>query len=202
MIKIYTGDDRVKIQEKIREHFHGEYEALDGAGIAYADMPSIFLGTSLFGDKRKILIKDLSENKEAWEKFTDYVGTEHDVVLWESKLDKRTATYKELVKKNVEVEEINVTVPVDTKKVFDIFNVAMTDGKKAVKMLEEIEDEQEPMMFVGLMVSQAIKKFQWKQGTKEKRVLMELSKLDIAMKTTSFQPWTLVKSFLLQVSSW
>ena len=28
MIKIYTGDDRVKIQEKIREYFGGEYEAL------------------------------------------------------------------------------------------------------------------------------------------------------------------------------
>ena len=94
-------------------------------------------------------------------------------------------------------------MPVDTNVnlVFDIYKTAKRDGKKAVKMLESIENEQDPYMFLGLLVSQALKDFTMRQGTKEKRVLVELSKLDLQMKTTSMQPFSLLKSFLLQVSS-
>ena len=79
--------------------------------------------------------------------------------------------------------------------------MAMRDGKKAVEMVEKIEKTQDPYMFLGLLTSQALKRFEWKQGEKEKRVLKELSKLDIQMKSTTFEPWLLLKSFLLQVSS-
>ena len=39
------------------------------------------------------------------------------------------------------------------------------------------------------------------RGIKEKRALKELSDLDIKLKTTSFQPWLLIESFLLRLSS-
>jgi DNA polymerase III delta subunit len=56
-------------------------------------------------------------------------------------------------------------------------------------------------MFFGLLASQALKDYSQKQGTKEKRVLKELSKLDLDLKTTSYQPWLLIESFLLRLSS-
>jgi hypothetical protein len=98
--------------------------------------------------------------------------------------------------------EFALTEAPEAREVFNILDMAWHDGKKAVLKLEKIEMNQDPYMFVGLMVTQAIKKFEYRQGSKEKRVLKELSKLDIRMKSTSMQPWSLVKSFLLQVSSW
>ena len=68
-------------------------------------------------------------------------------------------------------------------------------------MLEKIQSEEDPIMFCGLLISQALKDFNQKQGTKEKRVLRELSKLDLDLKSTSLQPWLLVQSFLLRLSS-
>ena len=194
MLRIFYGDDRVKAQAEIKKFFGGEYEVFEGVDLTAEDLPSVFLGVSLFAEKRKILIKDLGENKAAWEKLPEYTKTEHDVVVWESKLDKRTVAYKTLAKNKVEMKEFKTLVAPDTKMVFDIYDVALRDGKRAVEMVEKIESVQDPYMFFGLLVSQALKR-------KEKRVLKELSKLDIQMKSTSLQPWTLVKSFLLQVSS-
>ena len=67
--------------------------------------------------------------------------------------------------------------------------------------LEKIKSEEDPIMFFGLLASQAIKDFSLRQGIKEKRALKELSDLDIKLKTTSFQPWLLIESFLLRLSS-
>ena len=83
-----------------------------------------------------------------------------------------------------------------------VHHVQMTDGKRAIKLLDEIKDQEDPYMFVGLLSTQAIKKYEAHQGRKEKRVLKELSKLDIAMKSTNYDPWMLISSFLLQVSLW
>ena len=146
------------------------------------------------------MIRDLGENKEVFEKIVEYLDTPHEVVLFETKLDKRTATYKAL-KDRVEIREFAMPVDTNVNLVFDIYRTAKRDGKKAVQMLESIENEQDPYMFLGLLVSQALKDFAMRQGTKEKRALEELSKLDIAMKSTSMQPFSLLKSFLLQVSS-
>ena len=201
MLKIFYGDDRIKIAAEVKKILSDNYEVLEGAELAPEDLPSVFLGASLFSSKRKILIKDLGENKPAFEKLVDYVNTEHDVIIWETKLDKRTATYKNLQKAKVEMKEFKTLAAPETKLVFDIYDTALRDGKKALMMVEKIEETQDPYMFFGLMVSQALKKYEWSRGAKEKRVLKELSKLDMQMKSTSIQPWTLVKSFLLQVSS-
>ncbi len=200
MIKIFYGDDRVKIKNTIAAMFGNSYEVFEGTELQLSDLPSIFKGSSLFVDKRSIVIKDLGENKDAFEKLVDFLDTPHDIILFESKLDKRTVTYKTL-KDKVECTEFKAAAPINTGLVFEIFKTAKRDGKKAVSMLEEIEDTQDPYMFFGLLVSQALKDFQYKQGTKEKRVLLELSKLDLQMKSeSSIQPFSLLKSFLLQVS--
>ena len=201
MIRIFFGEDRVEIQKEIKKVLGEDYEVLDGEEIEAGSLYSVFFGTSLFGEKRKILIKDFGINKENFEKLGDFLTTEHEVVLFESKLDKRTVGYKNLKAAGIEMREFKQAIRTDMGEVFEIFDVAMRDGKKAVEMLEKIEDKQDPFMFLGLMASQAMKRLEWKQGEKEKRVLKELSKLDIQLKTTPFSPWILVKSFLLQVSS-
>ena len=200
MIRIFYGENRIKINAEIKKVLGEGYEVLDGAELTVADLPSILLGASLFAEKRAILIRDLGENKEVFEKITDYLDTPHEVVLFETKLDKRTATYKAL-KDKIEIKEFALPVDTNANLVFDIYRTAKRDGKKAVQMLEQIENEQDPYMFLGLLVSQALKDFAVRQGTKEKRVLQALSKLDIDMKSTSMQPFSLLKAFLLQVSS-
>ena len=201
MIRIFYGDDRVTISEKIKKEFGEEYEVFEGEGLKIEDLPSIFFGASLFSDKRKILIKDISSRQEVFEKIVDYLGTTHDVIIWETKLDKRTTIFKDLKNLGVEIFEYKLLEPTNKNEVFDIFDVALFNGKKAVEMVEKIENEQDPYMFVGLLSTQAIKKFEFRQGNKEKRVLKELSKLDMQMKSTAIQPWTLVKLFLLKLSS-
>ena len=68
-------------------------------------------------------------------------------------------------------------------------------------MLDQIEADEDPIRFCGLLISQALKAYRNHPGAKEKRALKELSQLDLRLKTTSYQPWLLIRSFLLRLSS-
>ena len=201
MINVFYGDDRQRIQQEIIR-FLGtkDYEIIEGADLTPADLPSIFLGNSLFSEKRAILIRDLTVNKPVYEKIPDYLSTPHNIAILELKLDKRSATYKAL-KSQIEFKEFALPKNPNFGLVFDIYRTAKRDGNKAVKMLTKIQDEEDPIMFCGLLISQALKDFKAHQGTKEKRALTELSKLDLDLKSTSFPSWLLVQSFLLRLSS-
>ena len=97
MMRIFVGEDRVAAEKAIRTTLGEDYEVLDGEELAVTDLPSIFRGVSLFEtEKRRILIKNLGENTAVWEKAADYLDTPHEVVIWEMKLDKRSAGYKRL----------------------------------------------------------------------------------------------------------
>lgn len=202
MIRIFYGEDRKGISEKVRQIFGEEYEVFEGVSLSSDQLPSLFFGTSLFVNDRRILIKDLGENKEGiFGKIKDYLSTAYDVIIWESKFDKRTAIYKEFSKLGVEMREFKLLESFDSKIALNIFDVALKDGPRAIKMIEKIETNEDPFQFVGLLTTQAIKKFSYRNGSKEKRVLKELSKLDINMKSTQLSPWLLLKSFLLELSS-
>lgn len=206
-IRIFTGDDRVKIGERVIEELGDGYEVFEGETLTRESLPSLFLGGSLFAtDGRKILIKDFGENVEVWNEFAegidDFLKTDANVIIWETKLDKRLSSIKAVTKAGVEIEEFKLAAPINVKMVFDIYDIALRDGEKAVKELEKIESEQDPYMFFGLIASQAIKKLEWRpQGTKEKCALKELATIDMQMKSTAIEPWTLIKSFLLRLSS-
>ena len=206
-IKIFTGEDRVRAQVAIRKELGEDYEVFEGESLTVNDLPGIFLGVTLFSSgERKILVKDLGENREVLAdlagKIGEFAKTDAKVIIWETKLDKRLATTKALTKAGVEVREFKAEEPVDMKVVFDIYNMALRDGSRAVKELEKIESKQDPYMFFGLMVSQAVKKLEWKpSGAKEKKILKELAKVDMQMKSTAVEPWMLVKSFLLRVAT-
>ena len=206
-IRVYTGDDRVKIGEQVTKELGEGYEVFEGEGLSRESLPSLFLGGSLFAvDTRKILIKDFSENVDVWNAFVEnieeFLKSDAKVIIWETKLDKRLASTKAITKAGVEIHEFKMASPVDMKAVFNIYDIALRDGEKAVKELEKIESVQDPYMFFGLMASQALKKLEWRpRGVKEKRVLKELAAVDMQMKSTAVEPWMLIKSFLLRLST-
>lgn len=201
MIKIVFGDDRNRAEGLIKREFGSDYEVFEGENLTLDALPSLFMGVSIFGDKRKILIKNLSDNKECFDSCINFLNTEHSVILWEEKLDKRTATYKALKKSNVELVECKLPEVKNTREVFDIFDMMLRDGNRAIKMIERIEREQDAYMFFGLIVTQALKKYEMRQGIKEKRVLKELSKTDILMKTSGIEAWTAIKMLAVKLSS-
>lgn len=200
MIKIFTGDDRVRAKNEIVKLLGKSYEIIEGADLAPEALPSVFYGNTLFADKRKILIRDISTNKPVFDKLPDYLDTPHDVIIQEIKLDKRPTTYK-AIKPKVEIKDFSLPENPNFRLVFDIYKTAKKDGKKAVDMLEKIKQDEDPIMFFGLLASQAIKDYDQKQGTKEKRALAELAKLDLRLKSSSHDPWLLIEAFLLLLVS-
>ena len=201
MIKVFYGEDRVKARKMAEKLFDGEYEVIEAENLTANDMASVFLGVSLFGESRKILVKDLSANKECWDMVPNFAADcTHDIILLESKLDKRSATYKGLSKdKKVEFKEFALAEDPNSKLVFDIFDAAMRGDKNAIKMCEKIEQTNDPYMFMGLMVSQAIKKLQY-NNSKAMKALKILAQADVDMKSTGIEPWKLIKMALLKIS--
>lgn len=201
MLSVFWGENRLDAEKAVKRALGTDYEVFEGEKLTPADLPSIFRGTSLFGtEKRQILLKELSENKEVWEKVPDYLETEHDMVIWESKIDKRSVVYKAMAAAKVTMQEFPAKKNPEANTVFNILDMALRNGPQAVRMLEKIELEQDPYMFFGLMVTQVLKKLEVRVGNREKRLLKELAELDMQMKTTSVEPWLLLKSFLLRAS--
>ncbi len=200
MIKIFTGEDRIRAKQEITRTLGDNYEVFEGVDLTPNDLPSLFLGNSLFNETRNILIRDLSLNKTVFEKLPDYLNTPHNVIIFELKLDRRSATVKAL-KSKIEIKDFPAPKNPNLNLIFDIYKVAKKDGQKALEMLEKIKPDEDPIMFFGLLASQAIKDYAYHQGTKEKRALKELSKIDLKIKSTPLSPWLLIESFLLQLSS-
>ena len=200
MIQIFTGDDRVKAGQEIIKLLGKDHETIEGADLTASDLPSIFKGVSLFADHRRILIRDLLANKQVADRITDYLDTPHDIILQELKLDKRSSIYKAL-KSSVTIKEFKSPRDPNAGLVFDIYNVAKRDGKRAISMLEQIKPGQDPIMFFGLIASQAIKDYNRHHGTKEKKALKELSQLDLTLKSSPLDSWLLIESFLIRLAS-
>lgn len=201
MLKVFYGENRLEAEKKIKNFLGEKYEVFEGENLEPADLPSIFQGTSLFETGvRKILVKEAGVNGAVWEKITDYADTENEVAVWETKVDKRSAGYKRLKESGVELIECPALKKPEMNLVFGILDTAFRDGKKAVRMVEQIETEQDPFMFFGLMVTQMLKRYENSgAGRREKRLLKELAKVDLQMKRTGVEGWMLIKGFLLRV---
>ena len=201
MLRVFFGENRLEAEKKIRALLGEGYEVFEGESLGLTDLPSIFQGTSLFETgKRKILLKEVGENGVVWEKIMDYAETPHEVVIWETKIDKRSAGYKRLKAAKVELVEFPALKKPEMNLVFGVLDAALRDGKRAVEMVEKIETEQDPYMFFGLLVTQVLKKYEASRaGAKERRMLKELAKLDLQMKSSGMEPWMLIKGWLLRV---
>lgn len=198
MIRIFTGDDRVRAGNEIKRILGDSYEVIDCAELAKNDLPQIFKGATLFATHRKILLRDFTMNSEIYPEILNFLDTPHDIILLETKLDKRTSTYKEL-KDKIEIREFKLPPKTDFNTIYNIYNLAKRDGKRAVDELRKIENDEDPIRFTGLLVSQAIKDFE--KNPQNPQILKELSKLDLNLKSSKIDPWLLVESFLLKIKS-
>lgn len=210
MIYLIDGDDRKKAEQAARDFLGNNIEVIDADALEKNDLVSIFQGTTLFEETRHILIKDLSLKKDLFLELPKFIKTEHRVVILEQKIDKRNAIYKELLDaaksnpKKVKIENFKLPEQVDTFLVFRAFDVALTDEKRAVKLIREAEEENSPYATIGAWTKKAVDLFTAKGGTeREKKIIKRLAEIDMLLKQTSFSkdPWILLESFLIELSS-
>lgn len=111
MVTLLTGDNTFEIERAVgvlSANFNGVAERIDGSAVELKQLPDLLMGATLFADKRLVIIKNLSENKDVWATFGDWlprISDDIEVVLVEPKPDKRTVTYKEL-KKRAQITEV------------------------------------------------------------------------------------------------
>lgn len=110
MITLLTGDNSFEISEALRAlvaAFDGRAEKIDGTGLELKNLPDLLMGSTLFAEKRLVIIRELSQNTAVWDKLPDWLGRLSDdihLVLVDEKPDKRKLAYKEL-KKAADVKE-------------------------------------------------------------------------------------------------
>lgn len=119
MITLLFGENSFEIDRawrKLAADFSGTAEVVEALGADREELLSIFMGQSLFSEKRLVILTDMSEKSEYWSMLPDWIEKISDmthVVLVEGKLDKRTATYKWL-QKNVTSREYTLWGERDT----------------------------------------------------------------------------------------
>lgn len=110
MITLLMGENSYEIYQRLRQleaEFQDTVEKIDGAELELHNLSDLISGTSLFHQKRMIVIRDLSSNKTIWEKLPDWLDRTSDdihLVIVEPKPDKRTKTYKALQKSSSVLE--------------------------------------------------------------------------------------------------
>lgn len=124
MITVLTGDDSFAVHEELGRRvadFSGTPERVDGTAIALQNIPDLLMGTSLFGDARLVIIRDIAKNAAVWEMLPDWIDRVSDditLVLVDEKLDKRTSTYKTL-KQKADIHEFIAWSDRDTRQAAD-----------------------------------------------------------------------------------
>jgi DNA polymerase-3 subunit delta len=104
MITLLTGDNSFEMNEALQAlmaSFDGLPERIDGSQLELKNLPDLLMGSTLFAEKRLVIIKDLSQNSSVWEKlptWLDRISDDIHLVLIDTKPDKRTTAYKELKK--------------------------------------------------------------------------------------------------------
>ncbi len=121
MISFFVGENTFEVTRAIERTisvFDGDIEKVDGSEIELRQLPDLLMGATLFSTKRLVIIKDLSNNKSVWNELSEWlarVGDDLHVIFVEGKPDKRTKTYKEIVK-IAKVEEFAVWTDRDIYK--------------------------------------------------------------------------------------
>lgn len=89
------------VAQALNKHGAHAIERVDGETIDPSRLPDLLQGASLFASERLVIIRDATKNKPFWEALGDYlqkVPDEITLVIVEGSPDKRTRTYKQLVK--------------------------------------------------------------------------------------------------------
>ena len=117
MLKIFGGTERARAELAVKKVLGDDYETIEADNLSLQDMASVFLGTSLFGEERRILLKGLDENRECWRELPRYVDTPHRVVIWNEKPpDRRSEPGKSLAANSaVEIRSFDREISKDEK---------------------------------------------------------------------------------------
>ncbi len=110
MIRLLCGENDFELTRRVgqlKRSFDGANERLDAAELQGEQLADIFAGQTLFSLRRLILLDEPSGNSQLWhnlEAWVSRLSADTELVLIESKPDKRTSAYKWL-KKHATVEE-------------------------------------------------------------------------------------------------
>ena len=207
-ISVLHGTDRNAIMAAAKLKLGEDYEIFEADQITLADLDSIFLGQTLFGsgEKRRILLKDLNDNKDCFEKLPEYASTEHEVVVVANgRLNKTFAYIKPVLScKGIEAKEFT-TVEERTRDKFENlepFKQAFAGhGKIALKKLEALKDHSAGPMIIGTMGSQAAKLIGGKDNVKAIKAIKILAQADIMSKRSGLDMWVPVEWALLEIAN-
>ena len=99
MIHVFYGENEFLKRQKVHEIVGSEpVRRRDGEDVSVGDLRELLMGQTLFGSSEPIIFTDLSQNIEAWSIFPDIAKkSDTTIILLETKLDKRTKTYKSVV---------------------------------------------------------------------------------------------------------
>lgn len=124
MITVLYGDNDFEITRKLArivDEFEGVPERIDASEVAIQKLPDLFMGVTLFTDRRLVIMTRLASNKVLWnglETWLERLSDEIHLVLVETQIDKRTKTYKQL-QKQADIHEYTVWTERDTAKAED-----------------------------------------------------------------------------------
>lgn len=110
MIQLIFGDNTYKKQQELSsllENFSAQdIERYDGSKLTPDFIYQLLTSTSLFSNKRLIILREVSSSKSAWEKLGDFANNDDEIttILLEDEIDKRTKTYKLLQKNKNTIE--------------------------------------------------------------------------------------------------
>ncbi len=124
MIYFFVGENSFEAERELKRmiaDFDGDVEKYDADTLQVSDLPDILMGQTLFSSVRMVIIKRLSDNKLIWEVLPEWLeraGESTTVVFVEAKPDKRSRTYKALVKRAV-IKEFSHWTTKDRSKVIE-----------------------------------------------------------------------------------
>ncbi len=124
MIYFLVGENTFEAERELKRivtSFEGAVEKPDTEALQPRDLADLFMGQTLFDAARMIILRRLSENKPVWDVLPDWLDRVSDgvtVVLVETKPDKRSRTYKALMKQAT-VTELPLWTPKDRVKVIE-----------------------------------------------------------------------------------
>lgn len=207
MLHIYYGDDRAKSDAAAKKVLGQNYEIIDAENLELSDLPTIFMGASLFEtDSRKILLKGLADKKELFDELEKYLNTPHEIVILETKIDGKWGSFKNL-KKAQNIDIVENKIPEDPKErwlAFNIYDLALKNPDAAIKILRENEETEDPYAMIGAWATSAIKNLKSAPNSKHNRTIVKkLAEIDNLLKTTKFSesPWPILESFLLRLKA-
>lgn len=168
MLVLLCGENAYERDQYMAAHGLAECHRYDGTEVDIATLRQLLQGVSLFSTQQKVIINGLSEQKAVWSDLGELLTPEliaaAEVVLLETKPDKRTKTYK-LLQKHATVVQCN---PFSEK-----------DTGKAVRWLQALANER-----VISLSAEAATELVARVGVDQYRLLHELLRLAVVGEIT------------------